>query len=153
ERVEVDSANFDITLTVVENGGRIAGSVEYAGNLFERESALRLLGHLRRLFEGMAADRECRVSNLSLLTEQEQEEVLAWNRTAVEYASEKCVHQLFEAQVDRAPDRIAGIIDGAEISYGELNRRANQLGNYLRKRSIGAEVRVGICLERGLDML
>jgi amino acid adenylation domain-containing protein len=152
ESIEAPGTNFEIIVTFAEDHDRITGSVTYARELYEKESILRLSEHLRRLLEGIAANQECLVSDIPLLTEQEQEEVMAWNRTAVDYASEKRIHELFEEQAVRAPDRIAGINEVEEICYGELNRRANQLGNYLRRRGAGAEVRVGICMERGVEM-
>ena len=153
EQIEIEEAKFELSLAAEEKDGWIAGHVEYAGNIYQRESMARLLEHFVRLLEGITADRESRVLDLALLSDTEWEQVLAWNRTAVEYDSEKLVHQLFEEQADRAPDRIAGIAESEQISYGELNRRANQLGNYLRGRCVGPEVRVGICLERGVEML
>jgi amino acid adenylation domain-containing protein len=153
ERVEIEDAKFEISFAAEESHGRITGYVEYARDIYERESMSRLLGHFERLLEGITADPERRVLDLPLLSEAEWEQVLAWNQTAVEYAAEKLVHQLFEEQADSAPDRIAVIAAGKEISYGELNRRANQLGNYLRRRGIGPEIRAGICLERGVEML
>jgi amino acid adenylation domain-containing protein len=153
ERVEVENAKFEISLTAVEHVSQMTGNVEYATDIYERESMVRLLQHFERLLEGIAANRECPVMDIQLLSQAEWEQVLAWNRTAVEYAAEKVIHQLFEEQADRSPDRIAVIAVGKELSYGELNRRANQLGNYLRRRGIGPEIRVGICLERGVEML
>jgi amino acid adenylation domain-containing protein/FkbM family methyltransferase len=147
------NTDFDLMLTLVESGSRISGSLGYARDLYEKESILRLSRHLVRLLEGMASNRECRVLDIPLLTEEETAQVLECNQTAVEYATERCIHEMFEDQAELAPDRVAGINEGEQISYGELNRRANRLGNYLRRRCVGAEVRVGICLERGLEML
>ena len=153
ERIEVDQVRFELALTIIEEGNRIIGVVEYAVDLYERESMIRLSEHLTRLLETVTADRECRVLDIPLLTEPEWEQVLAWNRTAVEYAAEQRIHEIFEEQAGRAPDRIAGVAEAGEITFGELNRRANQLGAYLRRYGVGAEVRVGICMERGLEML
>jgi amino acid adenylation domain-containing protein len=151
--LNVASTNFDLTLTAVEDGDRVAGMVEYARDLYDRESIVRLMGHLRRLLEEMAARPESQVLDLPLLTDQERDQIVELNRTAAGGVTEKCLHALFEKQVDLVPDRVAGSDEVGEISYGELNRRANQLAAYLRKRGVQAEVRVGICLKRGLDLL
>jgi amino acid adenylation domain-containing protein len=153
DQIEIEDAKFEISFAAEENHGRITGYVEYARDIYERESMSRLLEHFERLLEGITADPECRALDLPLLSEAEWEQVLSWNRTAEEHAAEKLTHQLFEEQADCAPDRIGVVAEGEEISYGELNRRANQLGNYLRRRGIGPEIQVGICLERGVEML
>ena len=153
ERIEVDSAKFELALTIDEDGDRVTGTIEYARDLYERETIILLSGHLTRLLEGMVADQERGVLDIPLLTEREWGQVLEWNRTALEYGAEKCLHEVFEEQARRAPDRVAGVDEVGAISYGGLNRRANQLGNYLRRRGVGPEARVGICLERGTTML
>jgi amino acid adenylation domain-containing protein len=153
ERIEVDSAKFELALTIDEDGDRVTGTIEYARDLYERETIILLSGHLTRLLEGMVAGQERGVLDIPLLTEREWGQVLEWNRTALEYGAEKCLHEVFEEQARRAPDRVAGVDEVGAISYGGLNRRANQLGNYLRRRGVGPEARVGICLERGTTML
>jgi amino acid adenylation domain-containing protein len=153
ERVEVDGAKFELDLTIEEEGDRVIGSIEYARDLYEKESIILLSGHLTRLLERMVDDPECRVLDVTLLTDREWEQVLEWNRTAVRHEKEECLHASFEEQARRAPDRVAGVDEMGAISYGELNRRANQLGNHLRRRGVGPEARVGICLERGISML
>jgi amino acid adenylation domain-containing protein len=153
ERVELSSAKFELDLTIEEDGDQVTGTIEYARDLYERETVILMSGHLTRLLEGMVADRERRVSDIPLLTEQEWAQVLEWNSAAVEYAAEKCLHEMFEEQARLAPDRVAGVDEMGAISYGELNRQSNRLGNYLRRHGVGPEARVGICLERGTSML
>ena len=77
---------------------------------------------------------------------------MEWNRTDVEYR-QRSVHEMFEEQAERRPEAVAVEYEGRQLSYGELNRRANQLGHYLRKQGVGPEVRVGICVERSLEMV
>src|SRR4029077_3207185 len=79
--------------------------------------------------------------------------VYEWNRTETAYEHEKCVHELFEEQAGRTPDAVAAVYEDKSLSYGELNRRANQLAHYLRKIGVKPEVRVGICVERSLEMM
>ena len=96
---------------------------------------------------------ERRIRDLPLLSESEREQMLEeWNQTGAGYPL-SCMHELIEQQVERTPEATAVEHEGKRLSYRELNRRANQLGHYLRKRGVGAEVRVGICVERGVEMV
>jgi non-ribosomal peptide synthetase component F len=89
-----------------------------------------------------------------MMTEVEQQQVPAsWNQTEAPYAAQMCVHQLFEAQVKHSPDAIALVFEDQRLTYRELNRRANQLAHRLRTHGVGAEVLVGICMDRSLEIL
>lgn len=102
----------------------------------------------------MVADSDRRVSEFPLLTESERHQLLVeWNKTQTVYPEDKSIHELFEAQVERTPEAVAVIFEGQQLTYGELNRRANQLAHHLRKLGVGPEVMVGIYMERSLDML
>ena len=102
-------AKFDLSLSLRERGGRIVGSVTYATALFEQATVERLMGYLRRVLEEMVADDSRPVERLALLPADERSRVLeAWNRTEVEYPAGACVHELFEAQVERTPGRGGG---------------------------------------------
>src|SRR6476646_1788200 len=112
----------------------------------------RLLQHYRTLLEGIAVPVEARISELELLSEPERQQLLVeWNGTEMPYSTGKCVHQLFEEQAARAPQAVAVVEEDREISYAELNRRANQLAHYLVKMGVVPEVRVGICSEPKLE--
>ena len=134
--------------------GQLKGVVEYNADLFDRATIDRMLGHYVRLLEGVVADTGQRVSQLPLLGEEERRQLLVgWNETASDYPRERCVHELFEEQVERTPERVAVEFEGEQLGYRELNRRANQVANYLRKKGVGPEVRVGICVERSWEMV
>src|SRR5207244_10225174 len=91
---------------------------------------------------------------LPLLTEAERRQMLReWNDTRVEFAEEMCLHQLFEAQVARAPEEVAAICGSQQLTYRELNERANQLAHYLQILGVGPETRVGVCVERSLELV
>jgi amino acid adenylation domain-containing protein/non-ribosomal peptide synthase protein (TIGR01720 family) len=110
--------------------------------------------HFQTLLEGIVANPQQRVSQLPLLTEQERHQLLVeWNNTTKEYPNDKCIHQLFEEQVERAPDAIAVVFEGEQLTYRELNQRANQLAHHLRVLGVEPEVLVGICVERSLYMV
>jgi amino acid adenylation domain-containing protein len=145
-------AKFDLTLSLRERGGRIEGEVNYASDVYREETVERLARDLKYVLAEMTTGR-LSIGEMSLLRGEEREQVLVeWNRTAAEYP-QRCVHEQFEEQVERTPEAGALEFEGREMSYAELNRRANQLGHYLRKQGVGPEVRVGICLERGLEMM
>ncbi len=147
-------AKFDLTLTLREAGDGIVGRLEYARSLYEAETIERYVGFYRRLLEGIVADESRRVDTLAVLGEAEREQVLVtWNATAAEYERERCVHELIEAQAQQRPEAVAVVCEDQVLSYGELNRRANQLGHYLRARGVGPDTRVAICVERSLEMI
>lgn len=113
-----------------------------------------MLGHLRTLLLGMVANPQQRLSELPLLTDQERYQLLEeWNNTQVDYPQDQCIHQLFEAQVEKTPDAVAVVFENQQLTYRELNQRANQLAHYLQKLGVGTEVLVGICVERSLEMV
>ncbi|HET7462170.1 MAG TPA: amino acid adenylation domain-containing protein, partial [Longimicrobium sp.] len=148
------TARFDLALTLQEVGGRIVGGVEYATALFDGATVERWLGYLRRALEEMTRDERRRVGHLRLLAGAERRQVLeAWNATAAEYTGDACVHELVEAQARRTPGAPAVVHDGGRLTYAELNARANRLAHYLRERGVGPDVRAGMCVERGPEMV
>jgi amino acid adenylation domain-containing protein len=149
---ERGTAKFDLTLSLLETGEGVVGSLEYSTDLFEAETIKRMLGHYQRLLEGVAANPQRHLSELELLTTVERERVLGrWNETRAA-RDETSLPALFERQVERTPDAPAVEFAGRQLSYRELNRRANQLAHHLRSAGVGADARVGVCVERGLEM-
>ena len=152
--LENGTAKFDLTLSAREEDGELELSLEYRTELFNAERMKRLLQHYRTLLEGIAVSVDARMGELEILSEAERQQLLVeWNRTEVPYSTNQCVHQLFEEQAARAPQAVAVVEEDGEISYAELNRRANQLAHYLRKMGVGPDERVGICVERGFEMI
>ena len=147
-------AKLDLTLFLRDGGERIVGSLVYATSLFERATVERYLGYLRRLLEGMVADERQAIDRLPLMPEKERQQVLyEWNATEAEYPRDRCVHELFEEQVEKTPDAVAVVYEDATLSFSELNRRANQLAHYLRELGVGPDQRMAICAERSLEMV
>ncbi len=104
--------------------------------------------------QGSIADSHALISNLPLVTEKERHQLLEeWNATQADYPRDQCVHELFEEQVQRTPEAIAVVLEGVQLTYQELNQRANQLAHYLQQQGVGPEVLVGLCLERSLEMI
>ena len=148
------TTKFDLSLSLREAGKRIVGGLEYATSLFEAGTIERYLGYFRTLLEGMVADESRAVDRLPLLGASECHQVIEqWNETAAPYPKEKCVHELFEEQVKRTPDAVAMVFEDRQLTYAELNKKANRLARYLRTLGAGPETRVGICLERSLEMV
>ena len=152
--VENRTAKFDLTLTMLETGQGLAGRLEYTTDIFEPATIVRLLRHFQILLEGIAANPAQLLSELPLMDEAELHQMLIeWNDTKVQYPREKCIHVLFEEQVERTPDTVAVIFEKQKLTYREVNERANQIAHYLRKLGAGPEVPVGLFLERCADLV
>ncbi|HYH81956.1 MAG TPA: amino acid adenylation domain-containing protein, partial [Longimicrobium sp.] len=148
------AAKFDLSLVMGEAGGRIVGSVAYATALFEPATIDRHLGYLRRVLEAIAADEHQPVHRLALLSAPERRQVVeTWNDTAADYPADACIHELFEARVEHAPDAPAVVSTDVELTYEDLNARANRLAHHLRSLGVGPDARVAICVERGPEMV
>ncbi|CAJ5230195.1 syringomycin synthetase [Burkholderia pseudomallei] len=151
----LQTAQFELTLSLREAGDDIVGHLNYASALFDESTVRRYVTYWRRLLEGMTAGpANVSVARLPLLDEAERKQVVyAWNATERDYPIEQCIHQLFEAQVDRKPEAIALTFDGRRLSYAELNARANRLAHYLQGRGVGPDRLVALCAERGIEMV
>jgi amino acid adenylation domain-containing protein len=148
-QVERGIAQFDLSLSIRETKKGLVGSWEYNSDLFEPDTIARMIDHFQTLLEAIVANPDQRVGELSLLTESERYQLLVeWNNTTKEYPFDKCIHELFEEQVTRSPDAIAVILEGEQLTYRELNQRANRIAHLLRGLGVGPEVLVGICVER-----
>jgi amino acid adenylation domain-containing protein len=152
--IETDSAKFDLSLVLSEGDSAITGQFNYRTDLFEPETIARLAGHFQTLLERIVAAPDARLSNLPLLTAPERHQLLVeWNATEADYPRDQCVHRLIEAQAARTPEATAVVFEGQRLTYAELNRRANQLAHYLRRRGVGPDAPVGVLLERSADLL
>ena len=147
------ASKFDLYLDLDDREEGIIGPVTYNPDLFDGETIERMVKHWQSLLEAAVADPTCRISQLPLLTAPEQRQLLVeWNRTASEQPA-ACLPGWFEAQVEQTPDAIAVEDEESELSYRELNRRANQLARHLRGLGIGPEKLVGICTTRSQRMI
>ena len=151
---ELETARFDLTVAINDEDGALAGVVVFSRDLFEAETIERLVSHYANVLKGIVDGSERPVSELSLLSEEDREQIVVeWNRTARPYPEDRCIHELFAEQAERTPERIAVVSEWQEVSYGELNRRANQVGRYLQRLGVGPEVVVGLCLARSAEMV
>ncbi|MEH1820700.1 MAG: amino acid adenylation domain-containing protein [Nostoc sp.] len=152
--VQNSNANFDLTLDITETAEKIFSNFNYNSNLFKESTIKRMAGHFQTLLKEIIANPKLRLSELSLITEHEKRQLLLeWNNTKVEYPQQQCIHELFETQVERTPDAIAVVFEDQQLTYHELNTRANQLAHYLQQLGVKPEVLVGICVERSLSMV
>jgi amino acid adenylation domain-containing protein len=153
--VERSSSQFDLTLFAREGDDGLRLSVEYNTDLFERETIRRLLGHYETLLGGAVADPAQVISRLPLLSEAEYQQLLVeWNATATAYPRDATLAERFEAQAAATPDGVALLFEEQQLTYRELNTRSNQLARYLRQHhSVGPEVRVGLPMERSVEMV
>jgi amino acid adenylation domain-containing protein len=153
--VEIDTrtAKFDLTLSLEESSGRIAGWLEYSTDLFEAETIRRMAAHYEALAAAAVRDPNQPVAALQLLSETERRQILLeWNDTRSAYP-QCCVHQLIEMQARRSPDSIAVADDHRQMTYRELNARSNQVARYLRNLGVGPDTLVGIAVERSIEIV
>ena len=150
--IHQQEGQFDFSLVALDSGGPILATFKYATDLFERATVERMAGHFQRLLEGLVESPEGWISDLPLVTREEERELSRWNATARAYPT-ACVHELIVAQAKAAPTRVAVEMDGARLSYGELDERSRALSEHLIGLGVGADVPVGIYMERSLDML
>ncbi|OYD86627.1 non-ribosomal peptide synthetase, partial [Nostoc sp. 'Peltigera membranacea cyanobiont' 213] len=148
------TTKFDLTLSLTETDLELTGELEYNTDLFNPSTMSRLLEHFQTLLEGIVTNPHQPIFELPLLTTVERHQLLMeWNNTQVEYVFDRCIHQLFEAQVERTPKAVAVMFENQQLTYQQLNCRANQLAHHLQAIGVKSEVLVGICLERSLEML
>ena len=128
--------------------------ITYDQRRFDQATITRMLGHLQTLLDSMVTTPEQRLVDLPLLTAKERQQLLVdWNDTATAYPHDQCIHQVFEAQVEQTPDTVAVVCGDAQLTYRELNCRANQLAHFLRQQGVGPETLVGVCMERSLTLI
>ncbi|HEY7817324.1 MAG TPA: condensation domain-containing protein, partial [Vicinamibacteria bacterium] len=159
QAVESDSrsAKFDLLVSTWTRQGGLFGFVEYSADLFDSSTIARMFGHFATLVAGLSEDPEARLSDPSLLTAAERHQLLSeWNRLENAPARDRegsSLPRIFEAQVERTPDRVALVGDHEKLSYRELDRRANGVARRLAQRGVGPEIRVGVCAARSPELV
>ncbi len=148
------TTHFDLTLHIADTEQGLVETVAYNTDLFDADTMTRMLAHFQTLLEAIVKDPDRHLSDLSLLTDTQREQVLLGsNDIRCGYTPDPGIHQLFEAQVERTPDAIAIVLEDERLTYRELNGRANQLAHSLRRLNVGPEVPVGVCLERSMEVV
>ncbi len=147
------TAKFDLSLSLQKTEQGLTGAFEYSTDLFDATTIARMIKHWQTLLAGIVANPEQRLSDLPILTASEQHKLLVeWNQTQQDYP-QKCIHQLFEATVEQTPDAVAVIFQDQQLTYRELNAKANKLAHHLLTLGVKPETLVGICVERSLEMI
>ena len=146
------TTRVDLEVHVAEVASELVCTFVYATDLFETEAIQRLMGHYKQLLESVSAEPERQLSEISLLTSAERSQLAQWNETTTSYP-QQCIQELFESQANQHGSAIAVRCGEEALTYAELNERASQLAHYLRAHGVGPETRVGICLERSMDLV
>jgi len=148
------TAKLDLSLSLRKTEQGLTGAFEYSTDLFDATTIARMIEHWQTLLAGIVENPEQRLSDLPILTAIEQHKLLVeWNQTQQDYQENLCIHQLFEAQVEQTPDAVAVIFKDEQLTYRELNAKANQLAHHLQALGVKPETLVGICVERSLEMI
>ncbi|AOX00331.1 hypothetical protein BJP34_13485 [Moorena producens PAL-8-15-08-1] len=151
---DLQIAKFDLTLSIIDSTSELIGYWEYNSDLFDRETIVRMASNFKTLLAGIVANPEERVEQLPLLSTNERQQLLVgWNNTRVDYPQDHCIHKLFETQAEQTPEAVAVVFAGEQLTYQELNARANQLAHYLQGLGVKPETLVGICVERSIEMV
>ena len=150
--IEATTTKFDLTLLIEETETELKACWEYSTDLFNPDTISRMTGHFQTLLSGIVANPQRSITQLPLLTTQEQKLLTQWNATEADYPLDKCIHQLFETQAAKTPDAVAVVFEDSRLTYQELNSKVNRLAHYLQQNGIKSEILVGICLERSLEM-
>ncbi|WP_293072699.1 amino acid adenylation domain-containing protein, partial [Moorena sp. SIO4A5] len=145
---------FDLLLEMLEEDSYVTGVLKYNTDLFDEHTIARMADHFENLLALIVSNPEQRVGQLPLLSEAERQQLLVeWNNTKIDYPTDKCIHEIFEAQVEKNPEAVAVVFEEQKLTYSELNSKANQLARYLQHLGVKPEVLVGICYERSVEMV
>jgi amino acid adenylation domain-containing protein len=148
------TSKFDLTLLMEDSEQGLVATCEYNTDLFNTDTVTRMLRHFQTLLESIVDDPEQYISKLQLLAPSEIQQLLVeWNDTKTDYPVDLCIHELFEAQVEKTPSDVALIFGNQQLTYRELNEQANQLARYLQELEVKPEVIVGICMKRSPEMV
>lgn len=145
---------FKVKLSCIRQNDTLNVAFHYDSNLFHVEDIKRLVGQFQTLLANVIAHPETAISQLDILSKIERQQLLDQeNKTKRDYPHNKCIHQLFEEQVGKTPNKIAVIFEDQQLTYHDLNQQANKIAHYLQKQGVAPEVLVGLCVERSLDMI
>ncbi|MBN1147165.1 MAG: amino acid adenylation domain-containing protein, partial [Anaerolineales bacterium] len=148
----VQNPGYPLALTAFGDA-QMPLSIMYDPQRFDGDTIGRMLGHLETLLQGMLANPDGRIGALPILTQPELRTLMAWSGKKTPYPADRCVHQLFEEQAARTPQAIAVVFGGQELTYSQLNARANQAAHYLREMGVGKGALVGLCMPRSAEMV
>ncbi|HEY7124286.1 MAG TPA: amino acid adenylation domain-containing protein [Ktedonobacterales bacterium] len=149
-----NTSKFDLSLTLVETPTALLGRLEYNTDLFTPDTIIRLARHFQTLLESIVANPDQQLADLPMLNQAERAQMLGeWDHPPTPLPTNRCLHTVFEDRVTERPDAIALVLEDQQLTYAELNTRANQLAHHLRELGVGPEVRVGLCLDRSVEAI
>ncbi|MDH3276217.1 MAG: amino acid adenylation domain-containing protein, partial [Gammaproteobacteria bacterium] len=150
----IQVTRFDLEVHIWQRTDNFNINIIYNTDLFDEATINRLFSHYQALLEAMVAAPDMRIADAPMLSARERQQIVSdWNKSVTDYPRDQTVQSLFETQVAETPDAVAVEYDSEQLSYGELNERANRLAHYLQARGVGPEVMVGISIERSLEMV
>jgi natural product biosynthesis luciferase-like monooxygenase protein len=153
-RLEQKTAQFDLTLAMAEVGGRLSASLQYNSDLFDSSTINSIIERFEIFLNGVVAEPDRPISTLPWLSDAERRSLLIeWNNIADDFPADACIHQEVEEKARTGPDRIAAVFGNEQLSRRELNRRANQLAQFLQSAGVGPQTLVGVFAERSLNLL
>ncbi|HLP47310.1 MAG TPA: amino acid adenylation domain-containing protein, partial [Candidatus Kapabacteria bacterium] len=152
---ENKTSKYDLSLLAIEKDRKLFFSMEYCTKLFNKESILRFINYFKKIITVIAENPQVRISEIEVLSENEKKHLLYdFNDTGIEYPKDKVIHQLFEEQVNKTPNRIAIVFEDRAMTYYELEKQANWVANYLfYNKNIQIEERVGILMDRSMNII
>ncbi|MGZ5819676.1 MAG: non-ribosomal peptide synthetase, partial [Burkholderiaceae bacterium] len=142
------SAKLDLNFSLAETADGLKGVIEFATDIFSEQTVARIAKHYQTILEAAIADSTIAIEKLSVVTEEEIEQVRQWNSNVMPYPQDECMHHLFERTVERMPNKLAYVSGDERYTFTELNARANRLAHFLQSKGVGPEVRVGVAVER-----
>ena len=159
-----NSAVPDIHLAVIDTPGGLSTQWKYNSGLFDEETITRMSGHYTNLLSVVVSNSDQNISKLNFLSEEETKKILVeWNDTTIEYPSHKCIHEFFEEQVTKTPNATAvelyeigttaALLSNRNLTYHQLNAKANQLAHHLKELGVGPDVLVGVCMSRSPELV
>jgi amino acid adenylation domain-containing protein len=152
--VELPTELCDLSIECVLRGNKLAVVFSYNTDLFDASTIGRMMDHFRNLLESAAQSPEIQISRMTLIGPDERHQLLvAWNDTQTDYPTDVALHKFIENQVAKSPDAIALVFESQQLTYRELNQRANQLAQHLKRYGVGPDVLVGVCAERSLELV
>ena len=154
DQAEACTERFTVKLTGIQRAGTLSAALHYDTQVFQDDTIAHLAEQLQTLLASASQHPDAAIGQLEFLSHAERQRVVVtFNQTQAPYPHQQCLHHLFEAQVARTPDRLAVVCAEQSLTYAALNARANQLAHHLQRLGVGPQTRVGICLQRSLEML
>jgi len=145
---------YDLNLSLQSRGGELQGTLVYNSDIYDEFTIQQMIGHFETIIEVMISELDQHIDDFILLSRDEEErQLVTWNSTQADYPAEKTIHQLFEEQARRTPNKTAVVFEATQLTYRELDEQANRLAHYLRKQGVGPDMLVALRLEKSVEMM